>query len=565
MRSLTWRVGIVLRWGRDSKTQSGSRIIIAGRRQFPYGNGGLYGGSQDGAAGSELPRRLTASAHRRGDAQERFARHHHHGERRCHRLPVHHPLRPREDHDERLGRQGGHPQHPRPRRVRRRDGTDRRRAALGERGHPRALRAAVDRQARLQEVHGRELRDDAERDARPGQAAARGRPQDRQPGAARRLWPGGAPAARHGRERRRREDRHQAAAEAGHRQDDRVRARDGQPGDEGPADRRLHRDARLEHRPARHHHVAGVATLAAADKATAPLPAKLVGLLREAKWLVLLALAAYLLLIFVTFHRDDPSWSYSATGAAVKNAGGVVGAWVSNLLLYLFGISAYWWVALSGYVAFWGYRKIERRPLVIALTGFAVLLVASAALESLRFASIAAQLPSVHGGIIGDVVGRAAARGLGMTGGTLLLLTAAAIGFSLFSGVSWLAVSEWLGRGLEAGYELALRAWERRQDRKLGDLAREERNIVVETEKRREEDHPPLRIEPPVVEIKKSVRVQKEKQARLFEELPDTPLPPLKLLDEAKVEGEQVTAETLEFTSRLIEKKRSEERRVGRE
>jgi S-DNA-T family DNA segregation ATPase FtsK/SpoIIIE len=274
---------------------------------------------------------------------------------------------------------------------------------------------------------------------------------------------------------------------------------------------------------------------------------------------MLLALAAYLLLIFVTFHRDDPSWSYSSTGGMVRNAGGVVGAWVSNLLLYLFGVSAYWWVALSGYVAFWGYRRIERRPLVVALIGFAVLLVASAALENLRFASIGATLPSVHGGIIGDLTGRAAATALGFTGGTLLLLTAAAVGLSLFTGISWLAISEFVGRGLEAGYDRALRAWERRQDRKLGELAREERSLVVESEKRREEDHPPLRIEPPIVEIKKSVRVQKEKQAKLFEELPDTPLPPLKLLDEAKHEtAELVSAETLEFTSRLIEKKLSD-------
>jgi S-DNA-T family DNA segregation ATPase FtsK/SpoIIIE len=243
----------------------------------------------------------------------------------------------------------------------------------------------------------------------------------------------------------------------------------------------------------------------------------------------------------------------------VRNAGGVVGAWVSNMLFYFFGISAYWWVALSGYVAFWGYRRIERRPLVVALAGFVVLLVASAALENLRFASIVAELPSVHGGIIGQVSGRAAAAALGYTGATLLLLTAAAVGFSLFSGVSWLTISELLGRALEAGYERALRAWERRQDRKLGDVAREERKLVVESEKRREEDHPPLRIEPPVVEIKKSVRVQKEKQARLFEELPDTPLPPLKLLDEAKHDtAELVSAETIEFTSRLIEKKLSD-------
>ena len=60
----------------------------------------------------------------------------------------------------------------------------------------------------------------------------------------------------------------------------------------------------------------------------APLPAKLAGLLREAKWLVLIALAAYLLLILATYRRSDPGWSHSATGASIGNAGGVVGAWL---------------------------------------------------------------------------------------------------------------------------------------------------------------------------------------------------------------------------------------------
>jgi len=52
----------------------------------------------------------------------------------------------------------------------------------------------------------------------------------------------------------------------------------------------------------------------------APLPAKLAGLLREAKWLVLIALAAYLLLILATYRRSDPGWSHSATGASIANA-----------------------------------------------------------------------------------------------------------------------------------------------------------------------------------------------------------------------------------------------------
>ena len=304
--------------------------------------------------------------------------------------------------------------------------------------------------------------------------------------------------------------------------------------------------------------------MAAAKTTAAPLPAKLANLLREARWLVLASIAVYLLLIFLTFHRGDPGWSLSATAAEVHNAGGRAGAWLANLLLYLFGVSAYWWIALCLVGVAWGYRSldrsalIDRRPLAIALLGFGLLLLSSAALESLRLHSLAAQLPLAPGGLIGAEIGKLAAGLLGFTGATLLLLTLAAVGFSLFTGVSWLAVAELTGLLLEAAAGFARRAWESRADRKAGETARVERDVVVEAEKRREEDHPPLVIAPPVLEIKKSERVQKEKQAPLFDHLPDTPLPPVKLLDEAALESGQVSAESLEFTSRLIEKKLSD-------
>ena len=305
--------------------------------------------------------------------------------------------------------------------------------------------------------------------------------------------------------------------------------------------------------------------MAAADKNQgAPLPAKLASLLREAKWLLAVALAAYLLLILLTFHRDDPSWSFAATGAVAQNAGGRFGASVAAVLLHLFGLSAYWWVVLCLVVVAWGYRwldgrtLVDRRPLAIALGGFVLLLVASAALESLRFYSIRATLPDMPGGIIGNALAGITSGTFGFTGATLVLLTLVAIGFSLFTGISWVALAEATGLLLEGGLGLVRGIWEQRRDRKIGEIAREERDFVVEAEKRREEDHPPLVIAPPPPEIKKSERVQKEKQAPLFEDLPDTPLPPIKLLDEATTEGELVSAETLEYTSRLIEKKLSD-------
>jgi S-DNA-T family DNA segregation ATPase FtsK/SpoIIIE len=308
-----------------------------------------------------------------------------------------------------------------------------------------------------------------------------------------------------------------------------------------------------------------VATAAARkSQGSAPLPAKLAGLLREAKWLLLVAAAGYLLLILLTHHAKDPSFTHSATHAVVQNAGGYVGARLSDIMLMLFGWSAYWWVVLCLYTVVRGYRrievseKIEPRPLLLSLAGFALLLVASAALEYLRMQSYGSGLPQAAGGIVGIELGKLSGNLLGITGATLLALAGIAVGWSLFSGISWLRIAEVTGFLLESAYGLARGAWERRRDEKIGVQARVERETVVQAERKREEDHAPVVIVPPPPEPKKSERVQKEKQAPLFEHLPDTPLPPLKLLDDAEKDAETVSAETLEFTSRLIEKKLSD-------
>ncbi len=306
--------------------------------------------------------------------------------------------------------------------------------------------------------------------------------------------------------------------------------------------------------------------MAAAQKSrsVAPLPARLAGLLREAKWLALVAAAGYLLLILLTHHATDPSFTRSATGAVVQNAGGLVGAKLSDFMLMLFGWSAFWWVVLCLYTVVRGYRRIENseeieaRPLILSLMGFGLLLVASATLEYLRMHSYGQGLPQGAGGIIGIELGKLSGNLLGATGATLLTLAAVAVGWSLFSGVSWLRIAELTGLLIESAYALARGTLEKRRDERIGELARDERETVVQAERKREEDHPPLVIAPPPREIRKSERAQKEKQARLFEHLPDTPLPPLKLLDEPEREAETVSAETLEFTSRLIEKKLSD-------
>src|SRR3546814_63980 len=74
-----------------------------------------------------------------------------------------------------------------------------------------------------------------------------------------------------------------------------------------------------------------------------PLQIRLSGLLREARWIVFAALAAWLALVLATWNPNDPAWSHSVHAAATMNRGGTLGAYVSDLLLFLFGYSAWLW------------------------------------------------------------------------------------------------------------------------------------------------------------------------------------------------------------------------------
>jgi len=295
-----------------------------------------------------------------------------------------------------------------------------------------------------------------------------------------------------------------------------------------------------------------------------PLPPKIAALLRESWWLLLVGAALYLVLILATYNKSDPGWSHQASGTQVVNAGGKAGAWIADVALYVFGLSAWWWVLLLIGGVVWGYRRIEvatesdRRSLALACIGFFILITASSAFESLRLHSLKVQLPQMPGGVLGELVSGMMARGFGFTGSTLILMILWGVGLSLLTGWSWVVIIEKLGSAIEIAYVSIRERWQTRQDRKAGEQAAVQREELVEVERKRFEEHEPIRIEPPKIVIQKSDRVIKEKQKPLFEDLPDSPLPPLHLLDEAPADVEMLSAETLEYTSRLIEKKLSD-------
>ena len=292
-----------------------------------------------------------------------------------------------------------------------------------------------------------------------------------------------------------------------------------------------------------------------------PLSPKFSRLLKEAWWIIALMVGAYLALILFTYDRGDPGFSHSGTHGAIHNRGGDVGAWLADFLMYLFGLSAWWWVGLALFGIFLSYHRIEttpltdKRPLYISLVGFLVLLLSSSGFEALRMHSLKAALPYQPGGVLGSLLSGGLGKALGFTGATLVLLALLAVGLSLFSGLSWVKFIERLGYWLESAWFSAIGRVQSWRDRREGEVAMVEREEKVAQGRRKLEDREPMRIEPQITAIAVSKRVIEEKQVPLFADLPDTDLPPLSLLDAAEGHVETVSAETLEFTSRLIERK----------
>jgi len=307
-----------------------------------------------------------------------------------------------------------------------------------------------------------------------------------------------------------------------------------------------------------------------------PLQTRLSSLMREARWILFAALAVWLALVLATWSEHDPGWSHSVAGDTIYNRGGTIGAYLSDILFYLFGFSAWWWVVLLLHRVRAGYRRLAshlkvtngREPEPLARVhweqgiGFLLLLTGSVGLEALRLYSWGMQLPgaadggSGAGGVIGRTLSDALTRGVGFTGATMALLVMLAVGLSLFFSFSWLHLAERVGASIEGLFTRTRNSYTARADRKVGEVAKAVRTEQVATKQEKLVHEQPVRIEPAVVTVPRSDRAEREKQQTLF-----TPpagegdLPALGLLDPPAPAVETVSAETIEFTSRLIEKK----------
>jgi S-DNA-T family DNA segregation ATPase FtsK/SpoIIIE len=281
--------------------------------------------------------------------------------------------------------------------------------------------------------------------------------------------------------------------------------------------------------------------------------------LREGALWVFAALGLILLVALGSYDNHDPGFSSTGEPGQVSNWIGPVGALVADTFLMLFGRPAFLFPLLL-VITGWAIYRVHRVPevrshstLAFRSLGFAVMLATSCGLATLHWDG--SGYTNSAGGVLGMAVGRTLADGLSFLGATLLLLGLWLASVSLFLDVSWLTVMDRLGRWTLQGLGWVRERIASSRTAAEGRERKQARAEVVREEQKKSASRTPPRIEPVVPALERSERVEKEKQAQLFEAPKASELPALKLLDDPPPAEPSYSAEALEAMSRLVELK----------
>ncbi len=285
--------------------------------------------------------------------------------------------------------------------------------------------------------------------------------------------------------------------------------------------------------------------------------------LREAGMLLSFAVATYILVALFSYNNLDASWSHSGSSDLIYNFGGIAGAWIADLLFYLFGFPSF---LLPIMILYNGIILVKTRDysaedsykmLVIRWSGFVLTLVSSCALSSLHFSVDSGVMPLDSGGILGQIAGNYFSQGLGFLGATVLHLALFLAALTLFTGLSWLEIVDSTGKFTLLLVDKLVDHYYLIRDRAEGSRNRSQRELIMSVNKEKQVKRKPLKIEPVVHKVEESTRVIKEKQMPLFQSSSkgDGMIPPLALLDDPKPLKSGYSTSALEAMSRQLELK----------
>ncbi|WKE67254.1 DNA translocase FtsK 4TM domain-containing protein [Gallaecimonas kandeliae] len=239
--------------------------------------------------------------------------------------------------------------------------------------------------------------------------------------------------------------------------------------------------------------------------------------LLEAGLVLCTLFSLFLLVALASFNPADPGWSQTGVPGQIQNAAGTIGAWVADILLFGTGLLAYllpFGVALCGWFCFRHYRTlmdIDYLAAGLRLIGTVLTLLGLAGLCSVYLGDIHTYSA---GGLIGDLVATALRPWFNFVGTLLILLGLTAVGITMMTGLSWVAVVDRLGALVVEG---ASWTWQR-----LAGIAQRSRaDQVLDAEPQEESQAEPARklprIKEPVLAIGNALDSSAAEEAKASE------------------------------------------------
>lgn len=176
--------------------------------------------------------------------------------------------------------------------------------------------------------------------------------------------------------------------------------------------------------------------------------------LRESAFVAYLSLSLFILVSLVSFNLEDPGWIHGGNVEEISNSCGTIGAWLSDFLLTIFGLTAYLipvLLIITGYKVMRGdsegqdFTPAGIIDSILGWAGLVIALAASSALLDLHLINPPLLLPDTSGGILGSETVNLLGRSFGNLGTTILLTTLFLTGASLFTGLTLLGILDVFG------------------------------------------------------------------------------------------------------------------------
>ncbi|MBC0489355.1 DNA translocase FtsK [Escherichia coli] len=170
--------------------------------------------------------------------------------------------------------------------------------------------------------------------------------------------------------------------------------------------------------------------------------------LLEALLILIVLFAVWLMAALLSFNPSDPSWSQTAWHEPIHNLGGMPGAWLADTLFFIFGVMAYTIpvIIVGGCWFAWRHQSsdeyIDYFAVSLRIIGVLALILTSCGLAAINADDI---WYFASGGVIGSLLSTTLQPLLHSSGGTIALLCVWAAGLTLFTGWSWVTITEKLG------------------------------------------------------------------------------------------------------------------------